>query len=72
MTAERRGPTLHETTCASEVKVIRVVEIVGDGQSREAPVRQVISYWTQGGELIARQDPIAAKYSGPHPSSIQD
>ncbi len=45
---------MHGTTSASIVEVIRVIEIVGDG--RETPVRQVVSYWTKEGELIAHID----------------
>ena len=47
---------MHGTASASIIEVIRVIEIVGDG--REMPARQVVSYWTKEGELIARQDPI--------------
>lgn len=45
---------MHGTTSASIIEIIRVIETVGDG--REIPARQVISYWTKEGELIARQD----------------
>ena len=52
---------MHGTTSASIVEVIRVIETVGDG--REIPARQVISYWTKEGELIARQDPTCGAQS---------
>lgn len=40
---------------AEMVTVIRTVTVVGTGTTEDDPVRTVIQYWTQDGELLAQK-----------------
>lgn len=47
----------HEARSVNVVQVIRVVSTTGGDTEKDDPFREIVSYWSSAGELLAVHDP---------------